>query len=81
MTMLQLAPEIEIKMELDLGDTGAVPSRDELQARKEAIFAEFNRRMRQAFPEGYRLHTLEFGTDKGWHDELRVTQKNESLII
>ena len=70
MVMLQLAPEIEIKMEIDLHDCGTECTRDDLQAQKEAIFAEFKRRMELAFPEGFKLHTLEFGLDRGWHDEL-----------
>lgn len=80
MVMLQLAPEIEIKMEIELKDCGTNCSRDELHARKEAIFAEFKRRMEQAFPEGFRLHTLEFGIDRGWHDELRGNKGDEPVI-
>lgn len=80
MVMLQLAPEIEIKMEIELRECGAECSRDELQAQKEAIFAEFKRRMELAFPEGFKLHTLEFGLDTGWHDELRGTRGDEPVI-
>jgi hypothetical protein len=79
MVMLQLAPEIEVKMEIDL-DGVDTTSRDALHAQKEAVFAEFKRRMEQAFPEGFRLHTLEFGPDKGWHDELRG-KKGDAPVI
>ena len=80
MVMLQLAPEIEIKMEIDLPECEKECTRDELHKQKEAIFAEFKRRMELAFPEGFRLHTLEFGPDKGWHDELSGG-KGDSPVI
>ena len=80
MVMLQLAPEIEIKMEIELPDCGSDCSRDELHKRKEAIFAEFYRRMELAFPEGFKLHTLEFGIDRGWHDELSGAKGHQPVI-
>ncbi len=77
--MLQLAPEIEVKMELDLGKVDTKRDHD-IQTHKEAVFAEFKRRLEKAFPEGFRIHTLEFGVDTGWHDELRGDSGDEPVI-
>ncbi|MFO8002644.1 hypothetical protein [Thioalkalivibrio sp.] len=65
-----MAPELELKMELEVEgvDTN---SRDwDVQQHKVEIYAEFERRLSAAFPEGLRIHSFEFGLDRGWHKEL-----------
>jgi len=68
---LQIAPEIEFKMDLQV--QGVDPdSRDyDVQQHKTAIYEEFERRLKAAFPEGLHIHTFEFGLDRGWHEELK----------
>lgn len=68
---VQIAPDIEFKMEVEV--TGVDPqSRDyDVQQSKAVIYQEFERRLRKAFPEGLVIHTFEFGLDRGWHEELR----------
>ncbi|AHE98044.1 hypothetical protein THITH_07000 [Thioalkalivibrio paradoxus ARh 1] len=68
---LQMAPEMELKMDLDVEGVD-VDSRDwDVQQHKAEVYAEFERRMQQAFPEGLRVHSFEFGLDRGWHEELQ----------
>ncbi len=71
MIRVQLAPEIEFKMEVDLGDID-VTSRDyDVQQHKTEVYNEFYKRLEKAFPEGFKMHTFEFGLDTGWHEELK----------
>ncbi len=67
---VQMAPEIEFKMEIDVEGVD-VNSRDySVQQHKSEVHEEFMRRLNAAFPEGLRLHSFEFGLDTGWHEEL-----------
>lgn len=68
---VQIAPEIEFKMEIDA--PGVDPSaRDyDVQQHKTQVYQEFERRLKAAFPEGFRIHTFEFGLDRGWHNGLK----------
>lgn len=68
---LQIAPEIEFKMELDVPGVDVTTRDYDVQQHKTEIFAEFEKRIKQAFPEGLQIHTFEFGLDRGWHDELK----------
>jgi len=70
MARLQLAPDIEFKMEIDLGDVEQGTRDYDVQQFKSQVYAEFERRLKQAFPEGFRINTIEFGLDTGWHEEL-----------
>jgi hypothetical protein len=68
---IQMAPEVELKMELDVQGVD-VSSRDyNVQQHKAEVYAEFERRLKEAVPEGLRIHTFEFGLDRGWHEELQ----------
>jgi|GEM_PF-821410 len=70
MVRVQIAPDIEFKMELDLDIDPK--SRDyDVQQLKTAVYTEFERRLKDAFPEGFKINTIEFGMDTGWHDELK----------
>jgi len=67
---VQMAPEIEFKMELEVEGVDT-DSRDyNVQQHKREVHEEFMRRLNEAFPEGFRVHTFEFGLDTGWHEEL-----------
>lgn len=68
---LQIAPEIEFKMEMEVAGVDTSSRDYDVQQHKVEIYKEFERRLREAFPEGLVIHTLEFGLDTGWHDELK----------
>lgn len=67
---IQMAPEIEFKMDLEVPDIDAATRDYDVQQHKKEVHAEFKRRLDEAFPEGYKMHTFEFGLDTGWHEEL-----------
>jgi len=67
---VQIAPDVEFKMELEVPNVD-VTSRDyDVQQHKVEVYQEFERRLKEAFPEGLKVHSFEFGLDKGWHEEL-----------
>ena len=58
---LQIAPDIEFKMDLEVEGISA-DSRDyDVQQHKAEVYEEFERRLKSAFPEGVRIDTFEFG--------------------
>jgi len=61
----QIAPDIEFKMDLEV--EGIHPdSRDyDVQQHKTEVYAEFERRLKSAFPEGIKIDTFEFGLNSG----------------
>jgi hypothetical protein len=67
MTHLQIAPDVEFKLDIDLPDiTGS--SRDyDLQQHKAEVYAMFEARLKKAFPEGFKINTFEFGRDVSEH--------------
>jgi len=67
MTHLQIAPDVEFKLDIDLPDiTGN--SRDyDLQQHKAEVYAMFEARLEKAFPEGFKINTFEFGRDVSEH--------------
>lgn len=68
---IQMVPEIEYKMEIEVPGVD-IDTRDyDVQQHKVQIYQEFERRIKEAFPEGYVVHTFEFGIDRGWHEELK----------
>ena len=67
MIRVQIAPEMEVKMEVDLGDID-VTSRDyDVQQHKKEVYKAFAERLEKAFPEGFEIFELDFGLDKGWY--------------
>ncbi len=64
----QIAPDIEFKM--DLAVEGISPeSRDyDVQQHKAEVYQEFERRLKKAFPEGFRIDTFEFGLSQETND-------------
>jgi hypothetical protein len=67
---VQMAPEIEFKMEIEVEGVDTNSRDYNVQQHKSEIHEEFMRRLNKAFPEGLRVHTFEFGLDTGWHEEL-----------
>ena len=72
MARIQLAPEIEFKMDIDLSEIDSGTRDYDVQQYKKEILAVFNDRLKRAFPEGYRVSSVQFGLDTGWHDELKL---------
>ncbi len=79
MARIQLAPEVEFKMDLDLGDVEKGSRDYDVQQFKSQVYAEFEKRLKQAFPEGIKIHTIEFGLDTGWHEELKKSGDGKDL--
>ncbi|NNF97375.1 MAG: hypothetical protein HKM94_10655 [Halobacteria archaeon] len=58
---LQIAPDIEFKMDLEVEGISA-DSRDyDVQQHKAEVYEEFERRLKSVFPEGVCIDTFEFG--------------------
>jgi hypothetical protein len=67
---VQMAPEIEFKMEIEVEGVDTNSRDYNVQQHKQEVHEEFMRRLNKAFPEGLKVHTFEFGLDTGWHHEL-----------
>ena len=64
MAHIKLAPNVEFKMDINL-DNITDSSRDyDVQQHKAEIYQEFEKRLSQAFPEGFKIDTMEFGLDR-----------------
>ena len=64
---VQIAPDVEFKLRIDIPGI-EIDSRDyNLQQHKAEVYAEFEKRLKKAFPEGISINTFEFGMD----DDLR----------
>ena len=57
----QIAPDIEFKMELDVDGINSGSRDYDVQQHKAEVYQEFERRLRNAFPEGIRIDGFEFG--------------------
>ena len=67
MTHVQIAPDVEFKLEIDLPEI-TDNSRDyDLQQHKAEVYAVFEARLKKAFPEGFKINTFEFGQDVSTH--------------
>ena len=64
MTHIKLAPDVEFKMDINL-DNITENSRDyDVQQHKVEIIHEFEKRLSQVFPEGFKIDGMDFGLDK-----------------
>ena len=58
MTHIQIAPDVEFKLDIELPEI----TRDyDLQQHKAEVYALFEERLKKAFPEGFKINTFEFG--------------------
>jgi hypothetical protein len=57
----QIAPDVEFKMDMELEGVSAGSRDYDLQQHKAEVYAEFERRLMNAFPEGFRIDGFEFG--------------------
>ena len=63
MSHIKMAPNVEFKMDIELEGV-TEHSRDyDVQQHKAEIYAEFERRLKEAFPEGIKIDSFEFGLD------------------
>jgi hypothetical protein len=64
MTRVQIAPDVEFKLDIDLPEI----TRDyDLQQHKAEVYAVFEERLKKAFPEGFKINSFEFGQDVSPH--------------
>ena len=67
MTRVQIAPNVEFKLDIDLPEI-TDDSRDyDLQQHKAEVYTVFEERLKKAFPEGFKINTFEFGQDVSPH--------------
>ena len=67
MTHVQIAPDVEFKLDIDLPDISDTSRDYDLQQHKAEVYALFEQRLKQAFPEGFKINTFEFGIDNSQH--------------
>ena len=63
MTHIQIAPDVEFKLDINLPNITGSPRDYDLQQHKAEVYAEFEERLKKAFPEGFKINTFEFGLD------------------
>ena len=67
MIHIQIAQDVEFKLDIDLPDISD-DSRDyDLQQHKTEVYSMFEARLKKAFPEGFKISTFEFGQDISPH--------------
>ena len=57
----QIAPDIEFKMDLEVEDINSGSRDYDVQQHKAEVYQEFERRLKNAFPEGIKIDRFEFG--------------------
>ena len=80
MPRIQLAPDIEFKMDIELSEVDGATRDYDVQQHKKEILAVFNDRLKRAFPEGYRMSSVEFGLDTGWHEGLKLPGDDSPVV-
>ena len=58
---LQIAPDIEFKMDLEVEGVNSGSRDYDVQQHKAEVYQELERRLKNAFPEGIKIDRLEFG--------------------
>jgi hypothetical protein len=58
---LQIAPDIEFKMDLEVEGIDAGSRDYDVQQHKAEVYQELERRLKNAFPEGIKIDRFEFG--------------------
>jgi hypothetical protein len=57
----QIAPDIEFKMDLEVEGIKSGSRDYDVQQHKAEVYQEFERRLKDAFPEGIKIDRFEFG--------------------
>ena len=58
---LQIAPDVEFKMDLEVDGIDSASRDYDVQQHKADVYQEFERRLKDAFPEGIKIDRFEFG--------------------
>ena len=58
---LQIAPDVEFKMDLDVEGVYSGSRDYNVQQHKAEVYQEFERRLNNVFPEGIKIDRFEFG--------------------
>lgn len=58
---LQMAPDVEFRMELEVEGISSETRDYDVQQHKAEVYREFERRLKEAFPEGIHIDRFEFG--------------------
>ena len=67
MVHVQIAPDVEFKLDIDLPEITDNIRDYDLQQHKAEVYAMFEERLKKAFPEGFKINTFEFGLDSSKH--------------
>ena len=67
MIHVQIAPDVEFKLDIELPDISDNIRDYDLQQHKAEVYAMFEDRLKKAFPEGFKINTFEFGQDVNKH--------------
>jgi len=67
MTHIQIAPDVEFKLDIELPEITDNTRDYDLQQHKAEVYTVFEERLRKAFPEGFKINTFEFGRDFSEH--------------
>lgn len=67
MIHVQIAPDVEFKMDIDLPEITDISRDYDLQQHKSEVYAMFEDRLKKTFPEGFKINTFEFGRDVSPH--------------
>ena len=58
---LQIAPDVEFKMDLEVDGIDSASRDYDVQQHKADVYQEFERRLKDVFPEGVKIDRFEFG--------------------
>ena len=58
---LQIAPDVEFKMDLEVEGIDSESRDYNVQQHKAEVYQEFERRLKDVFPEGIKIDRFEFG--------------------
>ena len=58
---VQIAPDVEFKMDLEVEGIDSRSRDYDVQHHKAEVYQEFERRLKNAFPEGIKIDRFEFG--------------------
>lgn len=58
---LQIAPDVEFKMDLEVDGIDSASRDYDVQQHKADVYQEFERRLKDVFPEGIKIDRFEFG--------------------
>ena len=63
MSHIKIAPSVEFKMDINLEGVTEHTRDYDVQQHKAEIYAEFENRLKKAFPEGIKIDSFDFGLD------------------